>query len=99
MRLSVRVDLVVVAGRVGLGRAETLGEADEGDADRARGEVQVVRGGRLGDADRRQAAVDRADDVDAVRAGQLDDHDPDRHRHQRPRDDGREPSQPQHERE
>ena len=41
-QLAVGVDLVVVAGGVGLGRAEALGEADQRDADRAAGELQVV---------------------------------------------------------
>ena len=76
--LAVGVDLVVVPGRVGLGRAEALGEADQRDADRAAAELQVVVEGRVGQAERRQAAVDLADDVDAARVERLDDHDAER---------------------
>ena len=99
-QLAVGVDLVVVARRVGLGRAEALGEADERDADGARRQVRgsprrARRGARPAAARCRSCRRCRR------RPGstQLDDQDPDRHRHERPRDDGREPAQPEHERE
>ena len=55
-QLAVGVDLVVVAGGVGLGRAEALGEADEHDADRRRAPAQVVVEARRRRAGRRRAA-------------------------------------------
>ncbi len=65
-QLAVGVDLVVVAGGVGLGRAEALGEADQHHPDRAGGEVAVVAEAGVGQAERRQPGVDVADDVEPV---------------------------------
>ena len=67
-QLAVGVDLVVVAGGVRLGRAEALGEADEHDPGRGGGGDEVVVRSRrpVGQPDRRQAAVDVADDLDAL---------------------------------
>ena len=62
-QLPVRIDLVVLSSGVRLGRAEAFGEADEHDARgrRERSEV-VVEIERVGQAQRRKAAVDLADD-------------------------------------
>ena len=43
-QLAVGVDLVVVPGGVGLGRAQALREADQHDADGAAGELEVLLG-------------------------------------------------------
>ena len=65
-QLPVGVDLVVVPGRIGLGRAQPFGEADQHHPGRGRGQLQVVGRGHLRRPQRRQAAVDLPDDLDAV---------------------------------
>jgi hypothetical protein len=65
-QLAVGVDLIMLAGRVGLGRAEALGEADHQDPDRGRSELEVVDGGHVGQPEGGQARLDVADDGRAV---------------------------------
>jgi hypothetical protein len=97
-QLPVRVDLVMLAASVRLRGPEALREADEHDADAARHERAVVVQRGVGRAERREAAVDRADDLDAVvvEVEQGGEHDPDRHGDQRPGDGRRRPPQAQH---
>jgi hypothetical protein len=96
-QLAAGVDLVVLAGRVGLGRAEALGEADHQDPDRGRGELEVVDGGHVGQSEGGQARLDVADDGRAVpvQAEQLDDDDPEHDRDQRPGNHWGDPPEPQ----
>jgi hypothetical protein len=71
-QLPVGVDLVVVPGGVGLGRAQALGEAHEHDPDTRRHRRQVVgHADAVGQPDRRKPAVDAADDREAV-VGQVE---------------------------
>ena len=88
-QLAVRVDVVVVPGRVDLGRAETLDETHQRDAHGRRPEAQVVEPADVRHAERGQAALDRADDVDAllVEVQERDRADAEADGHERPRDD------------
>ncbi len=65
-QLAVHVDCVVVLRGVALRCAEPFGEPDEHDPDRRRGECEVVVCAHVRQAERRQAAVDVTDDLDAV---------------------------------
>jgi hypothetical protein len=79
------VDLVVLARRVGLGRAQALGEADEHHPDRAGRQRAEVVPADVRRPQRRQPAVDVADDLQAV-VVQVED----LHRHDAERDGERE---------
>ena len=92
----------MVLGRVRLGRAQTFRERDEHDADgrRRRGEV-VAQAQLVRQPDRREPALDVADDRDAVLAEieEVHDTDAEHDRDQRRRHGGREPAQHQDDRE
>jgi subtilisin family serine protease len=77
-QLAVGVDLMMLAGRVGFGRAKALGEADQQDPDRGRRELEVLDHGHVGQPEGGQARLDPADDgrAVAVQVEQLDDDDP-----------------------
>ena len=86
----------MLARGIGLGRAEALGEPDEHHADAAgRESAEVAAGGRSGVPKRRQAALDRADDRDAVfvQVKELDGGDAEQHRDERSGHDRREAPQ------
>ena len=65
-QLAVGVDLVVVFRSVGLGRAQSLREADQHHPGGGRGDVEVVREPDVGNAERRQPALDGAHDREPV---------------------------------
>jgi hypothetical protein len=100
-QLAVGVDLVVVAGSVGLGRSKAFCKADQDDAGGAAGELEVLLGTDVGQPQRRQAAVDVPDDRDAVRLQieGVDSAHAERDRHQRTRDDWQETPQSHDDRE
>ncbi len=100
-QLAIGVDLVVLARRVRLRRAEPLGEPDEHDPGRRSGGSQVVVASHaVGRAERRQAAGDVADDLDALvgEVEELDDDHAEDDGGERTGNDRGEATQPEHER-
>jgi hypothetical protein len=89
---------VVVPGRVGLGRAQALGEADQHHPGRGRGQLQVVGRGHVRGPQRRQPAVDLPDDRHAVGVQVEHGHggDPEEDGDQRPGHGRGQAPQPQH---
>ena len=88
----------MLAGGVGLRRAEPLGEADEHDPGRRPGGAEVVVDpDAVGQPERRQAAGDVADDLDALvgEVEELDDDDAEDDGDERAGDDRREAAQPE----
>jgi hypothetical protein len=96
-QLLVGVHLVVVGGRIAPGRAQALGEADQHDPGRGRGQVEVVGRGHGRGPQGRQPAVDLPDDPDpvGVQVEQPDGGDPGQDRDQRPGHDRGQAPQPQ----
>ena len=91
----------MLASRVGLRRAEPLGEPDEHDPGGRSGGAQVVVASHaVGRAERRQAAGDVADDLDALvgEVEELDDDHAEDDGGERSGNDGCESTQPEHER-
>ncbi len=85
-QLPVRVDLVTVAGRIGLRRAQTLGEPDQRHPERPAHDLQIGPGGDRGQPHPRQTRRDRPDHVDPVGVEPEDPDGGDRqcHRDERP---------------
>jgi hypothetical protein len=90
----------VLAGRIGLGGAKALREADQQDPDRHRSELEIVDGGHTRQPEGGQARLNRADDGRAVpvQVGQLDDDNPEHDRGKRPGNHRSDPPQPQDQR-
>ena len=99
-QLAVRIDVVVVSCGVVLRGPEALGEADEHHPDRPGRERTVVPGARVRQAERREPAADLPHDVQPLVAEveQLDEQDPEQHRHQGAGHGGRHAPEPQHQR-
>ena len=81
--------------RVGLGRAKPLRKPHQHHSDPAGSERADIAPMDLRDPERRQAALDRSDDLDPVvfEAEHLHQDDPEQHGDQRPRNGGRKPAQ------
>jgi hypothetical protein len=91
-QLAVGVDLVVLTRGVGLRRAEAFGEPDEHHGDATGGEQAELMQAHVRKPERRQPAVDVADDVD-VEIERGDCGDAHQHGGERSRHDRREPAQ------
>ena len=98
-QLAVRIDLVPLLGRIGLGRPQPFRERDDHDAERRAEQAEEVRGRDVGDPETGKPALDRSDGRDAVETEQMHRQDPEQHRHERGRDGAVPYLQPKNQRE